>query len=256
MLTEPTVERMMMLHLEAMAGAWLEQQKNPEANKLAFDERLAFLVEAQWNANENKRYERAKSEAKLRISTASIEGVDFPVKRQLDRALIRQLATCRWIVEHQNVTITGSTGTGKTYVACALAHHACRRGYRALYRRASRLFQELVLARADGTYARMLARIARFDVLVIDDFAIAPIDEYQRQDLLEILEDRSGTRSTVMTSQLPVGNWHAYINEPTVADAICDRLLHNNHAVVLKGPSRRPELEAKEEENAAATKKK
>jgi DNA replication protein DnaC len=158
---------------------------------------------------------------------------------------VRQLATCRWIAEHQNVLITGATGTGKTFVACALAHQACRHGARALYRRTSRLFDELTLARADGTYARVLARLARVDVLIIDDFALAPLDAHQRQDLLEVLEDRTGTRSSVVTSQLPVAKWHAHLDDPTLADAICDRLLHNAHRLVLKGPSRRkPEATA------------
>ena len=138
---------------------------------------------------------------------------------------------------HNPVLITGATGTGKTYLACALAHQACRQGSRALYRRVSRLFDELTLARADGTYA--LARLARADVLILDDFALAPLDALQRQDLLEVLEDRAGTRSTIVTSQLPVAQWHGYVDDPTLADAICDRLLHNAHRLVLQGPSRR-----------------
>ena len=137
--------------------------------------------------------------------------------------------------------ITGPTGTGKTYVACALAQQACRKGFRALYRRVPRLFDELTLARADGTYARLLARLARVDVLVIDDWGLAPLRDQERRDLLEILEDRYGTRSTIITSQLAREHWHDYLGDPTVADAICDRLLHNAHRIVLKGPSRRKE---------------
>ena len=167
-----------------------------------------------------------------------------PARRELDRAQIRQLATCRWVYEHHNILITGATGTGKTFVACALAHKACRSGHRALYRRASRLFDELTLARADGTYARVLQRLARIDVLVVDDWALAAVQEQERQDLLEILEDRHGARSTIVTSQLPVPKWHAHIGAPTLADAICDRLLHNAHRLVLKGPSRRKEAQA------------
>ena len=166
---------------------------------------------------------------------------DNPARRELDKAVIRQLATCRWIDEHHNVILVGATGVGKSFVACALAHQACRKGYRALYRRASRLFHELILARADGTYVRVLTKLARVDVLVIDDWGLAPVQEQERRDLLEILEDRYGTRSTIVTSQLPPAQWHEHIGDPTLADAICDRLLHNAHRLVLKGPSRRKE---------------
>jgi DNA replication protein DnaC len=148
-------------------------------------------------------------------------------------------ATCRWISEHQTVIVTGATGTGKSYFACALAHQACRRGFRVLYRRVPRLFDELRLARADGTYQRFLTRLAKIDVLVLDDFAISPLTEDSRRDLLEILEDRYGLRATVITSQLKHERWHDYLADPTVTDAICDRVLHGAHKVTLEGPSRR-----------------
>jgi len=147
----------------------------------------------------------------------------------------------RFAAEHHSILVTGMTGTGKTYVACALAHQACRQGHRALYRRASRLFHELRLARADGTYQRLLARFARVNVLVIDDFDLAPLDDHDKQDLLEVLEDRYATGSTIVTSQLAPDNWHEHLGEPTVADAICDRLLNHAHRLALKGPSRRKE---------------
>ncbi len=185
--------------------------------------------------------ERALREAKLRLAQACVEDIDYPARRELDKAVVRQLASCRWVQEHQDVLITGMTGTGKTYVACALAQQACRKGFRAIYRRASRLFDELKLARADGTYPRLLARLARVDVLVIDDFALAPVTDEERADLLEILEDRYGTRSTIITSQLDPKHWHDYLADPTLADAICDRMLNNAHRLVLKGPSRRKE---------------
>jgi DNA replication protein DnaC len=241
MLNEPTVEKLKALRLDAMCTAWLEQQKQPDVANLAFDDRFAMLVDAEWLHRENKRLARALKEAKLRLGQASVEGIDYPSRRELDRAVIRQLATCRWVDEHQNVIVTGATGTGKTYVACALAHQACRKGYRAIYRRASRLADELTLARADGSYARLLARIARVDVLVIDDWGHAPMRDQERRDLVEILDDRHGLRSTVMTSQLPVAKWHDHIGDPTNADAICDRVVHNSHRIVLKGPSRRKE---------------
>ena len=241
MLTEPTLEKLRGLRLEAMANAWLEQQKNADLTKLSFDERFGMLVDAEWQHRENKRLERTLKEAKLKLGQACVEDIDYSARRELDKAVVRQLATCRWVVEHQGVLITGATGTGKTYVACALAQQACRKGYRAVYRRAPRLFDELRLARADGTYARLLARFARTDVLVIDDFAIAPVADDERQDLLEILEDRYDSRSTIVASQLPPAEWHDYLADQTVADAICDRLLHNAHRLVLKGPSRRKE---------------
>jgi DNA replication protein DnaC len=153
--------------------------------------------------------------------------------------VIRQLATCSWIENHQSIVITGATGVGKTYLACALAQHAIRKNYRAAYRRLSRLFDELALARADGSYVRLLAQLARTDVLVLDDWGMTPIREAERRDLNEIMEDRWGNRSTIVTSQIPVANWHDHIGDPTTADAVCDRILNNAQRIVLKGPSRR-----------------
>jgi DNA replication protein DnaC len=168
-----------------------------------------------------------------------MEGIDFPRSREVDKAVVRTLATCRWVSEHQTVIVTGATGTGKSYIACALAHQACRKGLRAMYRRVPRLFDELRLARADGSYPRLLARIAKIDLIVLDDFAIAPLTDESRRDLLEILEDRYALRATVFTSQLEPDLWHDYLADPTVADAICDRVLHGAHRLALKGPSRR-----------------
>lgn len=241
MLNEPTLEKLRTMRLDGMVAMWLEQQKNTGATKLSFDERFGMLVEGEWTFRENRRLARALREAKLKLAQACIEDVDYSGKRDLDKAVVRQLASCRWVQEHQAILITGATGTGKTYLACALAQQACRKGFRAIYRRASRLFDELRIARADGTYARLLARIARVDVLVIDDFAISPVKDEERRDLLEILEDRHGTRSTIVSSQLPPSEWHDYLADPTLADAICDRIVHHAHRLVLKGPSRRKE---------------
>lgn len=241
MLNEPTMQKLMTLKLTAFAAAWAEQQKNPEMNALSFDERLGLLVDAEHLARENARIGRCLREAKLRMSAACVEDIDYAPKRELDKSVVRQLANCRWVAEHQNVVITGMTGTGKTYVACALAQQACRKGYRAVYRRAPRLFEELTLAHADGSYARLLARLAKVEVLVIDDWGLAPPTDRERRDLLEIVEDRHGNRSTIITSQLPTAKWHDQLGDPTIADAICDRILHNAHRLVLKGPSRRKE---------------
>lgn len=241
MLTAPTMDKLHALKLTAMATAWTEQQQHAEASSLGFDDRFGLLVDAEWLARENKRLARALQDAKLKLPHACIEAIDYPARRELDKSVIRQLATCRWVQEHHAVIVTGATGTGKSFIACALAQQACRKGYRAYYRRASRLFDDLRLARADGTYGRLLGKLARMDVLVLDDWGLAPVQDQERRDLLEILEDRYGTRSTIVTSQLPPTQWHDHIGDPTLADAIRDRLLHNAHRIVVKGPSRRKE---------------
>jgi len=241
MLTEPTVEKLRALRLEAMAAGYVEQQQKPDIGTLVFDERFGLLVDAEYLARENKRLTTRLRDAKFKLSQACAEDIDYPVKRELDRALIRQLASCRWVQEHRNVLISGKTGTGKTYIACALGNQACRKGYRALYCRAVRLFDELVLARATGTHARLLGKLARMDVLILDDWALRPVSEQERHDLLEILEDRCGARSTLVTSQLPPDKWYEQIGESTLADAILDRLLHGASRIELKGPSRRKE---------------
>jgi DNA replication protein DnaC len=241
MLREPTREKLIELRLDAFEKAWTQQQADPEIERLSFDERLALLVDAECLDRHNKRLARNLREAKLRIGQACLEDIDYAPVRTLDRKRIHELATCRWIAEHHNVAITGATGVGKSFLACALAQQACRQGHRALYRRASRLFDELTLARADGSYSRLLNRLARIDLLVIDDWGLATVADTERRDLLDVMEDRDGTRSTIMTSQLPIEKWHDHLGDPTVADAICDRLLHRAHRIVLQGPSRRKE---------------
>ena len=249
MLTHPTLEQLSELRLHALARAWRGQQEDPSLGDLGFDERLALLVEAEWSDRQNKRLGRLLREAKLRISGACLEDLDYAKERQLDRSLVRQLAAGRWIEAHHNVVISGATGVGKTYLACALAQQACRLGYRALYRRAPRLFDELALARADGSYPRLLARFARTDVLVLDDWGLSPVADTDRRDLLEIMDDRHGSTSTAVISQLPTDQWYASIGDNTLADAILDRLMHNAHRLQLKGESMRKRKEVDQREH-------
>jgi DNA replication protein DnaC len=238
---EPTLEKLQAMRLSTMAEEFLEQQKKTDMTELGFEERFGLLVDAEYLARENKRRDRYLREAKLRQSQACLEDIDYAARRGLDKSLMRRLATCGWVNDHHNVVITGATGTGKTYISCALAQQTCRKGYRVLYRRASRLFDEMLLARADGTYMRLLAKLARMDVLVIDDWALTALRDQERHDLLEVLEDRAENHSTVMTSQLPSGKWHEQVGDPTLADAILDRILHNAYRIVLKGTSMRKE---------------
>lgn len=242
MLTEPTVQKLRALKLNAMADTWLEHREDSEMSSLSFDERFGLIVDAEAIARENRRLTRRLQEAKLRIPSACVEDIEHRKDRGLTKSVTRQLANCTWIAARQNLTVVGATGTGKTYIACALAQQACRKGYRVTYRRASRLFHELMLARADGTYTRLLTRLARLDLLVIDDFGLTPMGELERQDLLEILEDRYDNSSTLIASQLPTESWHDQLGDPTLADAILDRVLHNAHRIVLQGPSRRKEV--------------
>jgi DNA replication protein DnaC len=180
-----------------------------------------------------------RQRTRQRRRRGGIEDIDFAPKRELDRAAVRQLGTCNWIALHANVIITGAAGPGKSYVACALAQQASRSGYRVSYRRMPRLIEELALAHADGTYSRLLGRLAKVDVLVLDDWGIAPLRDQERRDMLEIVEDRHGARATIVTSQLPVENWHDYVGDPTIADALLDRVVHTAHRIKLKGPTRR-----------------
>jgi DNA replication protein DnaC len=236
-----TLDRLRGLRLGAMADAYLAQHQDAPTTSLGFDERFSMLVDAEHLFRHNRALTRRLKEAKLRIPHACLEDLDPSPRRGLERTLVRQLATGRWVAEHHHVVITGATGVGKTYLACALGQQACRQGYRVLYRRVSRLFDELALAHADGSYPHVLARFARIDVLVLDDWGLTSLTEAQRQDLLEVLEDRDGTRSTILTSQLPRDQWHDYLGEPTVADAILDRVVHRAVAITLTGPSRRKE---------------
>jgi DNA replication protein DnaC len=241
MLHEPTIEKLYTMRLAAMAAAWQQQQGDAHAAELGFDDRFTLLVEAEHIARDNRRLSRLLKQAQLRIPDACVEDIEAGGARGFDKATVRQLATCGWVHEHLNVLISGATGVGKSYVACALGHMACRQGLKVLYRRVPRLFDELSLAKAEGSYARTLAKIAKHELLILDDLGIGQITEPQRHDLLELLDDRYHHAATLVTSQLPIAQWHAWIGDPTLADAILDRLVHNAHKLTLKGPSRRKE---------------
>ena len=239
MFTNPTLDKLHALNLAGMARALVEQQEQPSTyGPLAFEDRMGLLVDREATDRENRRLERYRRAAKLRLS-AAIEDVDFRAARGLDRGVLLDLAASRWVAARQQVLITGPTGVGKTYLACALADAAIRAGHSALYLRVPRLLTELTTARLDGRLPRLLAAWARLDVLVLDDFALQPLTDAAAADLLEVIEDRAGLRSTIVTSQLPVALWHESLGEPTVADAICDRLLAAAHRIELSGASLR-----------------
>jgi DNA replication protein DnaC len=238
MLTHPTRDKLIALKLFGMAQALKEQAALPEAEGLHFEERLGLLVDRETTDRESRRLTSRLKKARLK-QNACIEDIDWRHARGLSKSLIQQLAGGQWIKSHQNVLIVGPTGTGKTYLASALAHQACRGGASSLYLRVSRLFEELVLARGTGRYAKLLASIAKYDLLVLDDWGLSSLTEEQRRDLLEIIEDRHGCSSTLVAGQLPIEHWHKIIGDPTLADAILDRLVHNAHKINLKGESMR-----------------
>jgi len=238
MLIEQTFQQLTSMRMHGFTKALQEQLDKDELKELAFDERISLLVDREFRDREDRRLTRRLQQAKLRES-ACVEDIDYRHARGLDKTLVRRLSSCTWIGKHQNVIITGSTGVGKTYVSCALADKACREGFTAVYRRMPRLLQELVVARADGSYSKLLARLAKMDLLIVDDWGTAPMNEQERRDILEVFEDRHGNRSTVLATQLPIDKWHSYIGDPTIADAILDRLVHNAHHINLSGGSMR-----------------
>ncbi len=238
MLVHPTLDKIEQLRLFGMAKALREQLQNQKATALNFEERLGLLVDREMNDRENRRLTTRLKTAKLRVS-AAIEDIDFRQPRGLDKSLIMSLASNQWITEHHNLLIIGPTGVGKSYLACALSHKACRDGHGVLYQRLPRLLEELALSHNDGRYRKMMKSLLKADLLVLDDFGLSPLTTEQQRDLLEIIEDRYDRRSTLVTSQLPVKHWHDILAEPTLADAILDRLVHNAYKIELKGESMR-----------------
>jgi DNA replication protein DnaC len=238
MLTQQTLDKMNAMKLSGMTEAFQQQLGGSEYARLSFEERLGLLVDNEWTTREQRKLGRRLRKAKLRYP-ASLEDVDFKHPRALDRQQVLSLGNCGFIQNRHNLLITGPTGIGKSYLACAFVERACRRGYNAAYLRLPRLLQQLAVARGDGSYARILERLARLDLLAIDDWLLAPLRDPERRDLVEVIEDRSERASTLIASQLPAKDWHAGIGDPNLADAICDRLLHNAHRLDLKGPSMR-----------------
>jgi len=237
-LNEQTMEKLHAMKLNGMADGYEEQRQQPQMADISFDERLGMLVDRQWRWREDRALKTRLRNAKFKLQ-ACIEDVDYRAARGLKRAQVNQLHSSEWIGFHQNVILTGPTGTGKTFLACALGHKACRDGHRVRYYVAAKLFRELNLAHADGSFMRLTGKLTRTDLLLIDDWGMETLKEAQYRDFLEILDDRQGSGATLITSQFPIKLWHDTIGNPTVADAILDRLIHNAHRIELMGGSMR-----------------
>ena len=238
MLTNPTLDQLHDLRLNGMLAAYREQLASADYDSLGFNERLAILVEREHIERHNRRLATRLRSARLRLN-ATIENIDYRHPRGLEKRLMLSLAECNWIRQRHNCIITGPTGAGKTYLACALGHKACRKGLTVRYHRAPRLFQDLALAKADGRYPKLMKALANIDLLILDDWATAVLTDEQRRDLFEIVEDRYEARATLIAAQLPLEHWHEAIGDPTMADAILDRLVHNAHKIALNGGSMR-----------------
>lgn len=253
MLIHPTLDQLRALKLDGMAQAFLELEAQEESRNLAHPEWLALLLDREAASRNTKRFQSRLRVARLRHSQAAIEDVDFRTPRRLDKALFHQLATSRWIAERRSLLVTGPCGVGKSWLSCALAHKACRDGYAVYYARAPRLFADLELAHGDGRFARLFRMLVKVDLLILDDWGPDRLTASQRRDLMEIVEDRHGRGSILITSQLPVPTWHDVIGEPTLGDAILDRIVHNAYRLELDGPSMRKIKAAETTEPASKT---
>jgi len=238
MLTHPILDEINTLKLTGMHKALSEQLNMADIESMDFMARLGLMVDRETTERANRRLQTRLKKAKLR-QQACFEDIDFRTPRGLDKQLILSLASCDWIKKANNILLTGATGTGKSYIACALAHKACLEGHTVRYMRLPRLMEEITISRADGSYGKLMLDLARTDLIILDDWGLAAMAKQQRHDLLEILEDRNGLKSTIVTSQLPVEAWHEYIGDPTLADAILDRLVHSAYKINLKGESMR-----------------
>lgn len=238
MLTHPLFAQLKTLRCQGMLEAFQDQLRTPDINRLSFDERFALLLEQECLARENRKLTNRLRQAKLK-ENACLEDIDYSQERQLSKTVITRLAQCTWIARKENLLITGATGTGKTYFACAFANQACRQGYGARYIRLPKLFQAITIAKADGSYIKLMEYVSKLPLLVLDDWGVAPMTDANRRDLLEIIDDRYNQSSTLITSQLPVNTWHDSIGDATLGDAILDRLLHNAHRIEVIGPSMR-----------------
>ncbi len=236
---ESTVEKLILMKLHGMAEAVQEQMKNRAYKELSFEERLGMLVDREMDKRQDRKLRTLLSKARFRYPGASIEDINFRARRGISKDVILQLSQNGWIKDKRNMIITGSTGVGKTYFACALGNSACRAGISTYYTRLTRLFHELKISRADGSYGKLLQKLSRTNLLIVDDWGLSPLSDRERIDFLEIMEDRYNVRSTIISSQIPVEKWHDLIGEPTIADAICDRLIHNAHKIKLSGKSMR-----------------
>lgn len=249
MLNQPTLEKLQTMKLYGMADAFRAQMETTDTSQLSFEERFAMLVDQQWLWKENRALARRLRAAKLK-ERGVVEDIDYQHPRGLDRKLIRTLASSEWVRQHQNLLLIGPTGIGKTWLGCALAQKACRDGFTILHKRSAELFRDLAVAHVAGSFGRQLAKLARIDILVLDDFAMAPLKDSERRDFLELCDDRYQRRSMILTSQLPLAHWHEQIGDPTLADSILDRLVHNAYRIELNGESIRKKRGRKTEEES------